>query len=141
MAEDTRNLNIEPEEIEAGKTMAFVAYLVFFIPFLMEDMRKNKFVMFHTEQSIILLILNLIAGILGVITCGIGMILYVPYLIFLIMGIMNALGGKVVPLPLIGQFGEKLNLVNVDKLKFLTKQLSRLGGLLFYLTNRTNLRK
>ncbi|KAA0207459.1 MAG: hypothetical protein OZ913_10155 [Ignavibacteriaceae bacterium] len=111
MAEDTRNLNIEPEEIEAGKTMAFVAYLVFFIPFLMEDMRKNKFVMFHTEQSIILLILNLIAGILGVITCGIGMILYVPYLIFLIMGIMNALGGKVVPLPLIGQFGEKLNLV------------------------------
>lgn len=30
MAEDTRNLNIEPEEIEAGKTMAFVAYLVFF---------------------------------------------------------------------------------------------------------------
>lgn len=111
MTEQTRNLNITPEEIEQGKTMAFLAYLVFFIPLLMEDMRRNKFVMFHTEQAIVLLIFNLIAGILGTITCGIGLILYIPWLVFLIMGIMNALNGKVVPLPLIGQFGEKFNLV------------------------------
>ena len=73
--------------------------------------RKNKFVMFHTEQSIILLILNIVAGILGTVTCGIGLILYIPWLILLIMGIMNAANGEVKPLPVIGQWGEKFNLV------------------------------
>jgi uncharacterized membrane protein len=111
MADSTRVLNITPEEIEQGKTMAFVAYLIFFIPLLMEDMRKNKFVMFHTEQAIVLLIFNIIAAILSTITCGLGIILYIPWLVFLIMGIMNALNGQVKELPLIGKFGEKFNLV------------------------------
>jgi uncharacterized membrane protein len=108
---ETRQLNITPEEIESGKTMAIVAYLIFFIPLLMDDMKRNKFVMFHTEQAIVLFIVNILAAILGTITCGIGLILYIPWVIFLIMGIMNAAGGKVTPLPLIGQFGEKFNLV------------------------------
>jgi len=48
MSESVRNLDITPEEIESGKTMAIIAYLIFFIPLLMDDMKKNKFVMFHT---------------------------------------------------------------------------------------------
>jgi len=108
---DYKNLNITPEEIESGKTMAFVAYLIFFIPLLMDDMKKNKFVMFHTEQAIVLLIFNIAAAIISTVTCGIGFVLYIPWLIFFIMGIMNALGGKVTPLPLIGQYGEKFNLI------------------------------
>ncbi len=111
MVESTRTMHITPEEIQQGKTMAIVAYLIFFIPLLMDDMRNNKFVMFHTEQSILLLILNIAAGIIGAITCGIGLILYVPWLILLIMGIMNAANGEVKPLPLIGQYGEKFSLV------------------------------
>jgi len=111
MSESVRNLNVTPEEIESGKTMAIIAYLIFFIPLLMDDMKKNKFVMFHTEQSIVLLILNIAAGIIGTITCGIGLVLYIPWVVFLIMGIMNAANGKMVPLPLIGQLGEKFNLV------------------------------
>jgi len=91
--------------------MAIVAYLIFFIPLLMDDMRKNKFVMFHTEQSIVLLLLNVAAGIIGTITCGIGLVLYIPWLILLIMGIMNASNGEVKPLPVIGIYGEKFNLV------------------------------
>ena len=108
---ETRQLNITQEEIDNGKTMAFVAYLIFFIPLLMEDMKKNKFVMYHTEQSIVLVIFNVVAAIIGTITCGIGLILYIPWLIFFIMGIINAFGGKVKPLPLIGSLGEKFNLV------------------------------
>jgi len=111
MAESTRNLNITPEEIESGKTMAFVAYLIFFIPLLMDDAKKNKFVMYHTEQSIVLLIVNVIMNIIGIVTCGFGYILYIAVIVFYVMGIINALGGKVVPLPLIGQYGEKFNLV------------------------------
>ena len=52
--------------------------------------------MFHVEQGIIALILCFF--------CGIG-------LIFVVIGIINAVGGKVTPLPLVGQFGEKFNLV------------------------------
>jgi uncharacterized membrane protein len=111
MAESTRNLNITPEEIEAGKTMAFVAYLIFFIPLLMDEYKKNKFVMYHTEQSIVLLIVNILINIIGVVTCGFGYILYIAVIVFYIIGIINAFGGKVAPLPLIGQFGEKFNLV------------------------------
>ena len=113
---ETRQLNITPEEIEAGKTMAFVAYIIFFIPLLMEDMRKNKYVMFHTEQSLVLVIVNLIGIILGTIGSMfcIGVVFYLINLfafVLLIMGIINALGGKVTPLPLVGQFGEKFNFV------------------------------
>ncbi|MCI0474522.1 MAG: hypothetical protein MUE56_09580 [Ignavibacteria bacterium] len=111
MAESTRNLNITPEEIESGKTMAFVAYLVFFIPLLMDEYKKNKFVMYHTEQSIVLLIVNLLVNVIGIITCGIGYILFIAVIVYYIIGIINAFGGKVAPLPLIGQFGEKFNLV------------------------------
>ncbi|MBV6479562.1 MAG: hypothetical protein HGGPFJEG_02347 [Ignavibacteria bacterium] len=111
MPEPERNLNITPEEIQSGKTMAIVAYLIFFIPLLMDDMRKNKFVMYHTEQSIILLICYIICSIVATITCGVGLVLYIPCIVFLIMGIMNAANGEVKPLPLIGQYGEKFNLV------------------------------
>jgi uncharacterized membrane protein len=111
MAESTRQLNITPEEAEAGKTMAIIAYFIFFVPLLVEDAKKNKFAMYHTEQSIVLLILNVIIGIVGTITCGIGLILYIPLLVFYIMGIINAVKGEAKPVPLVGQFGEKFNLV------------------------------
>lgn len=111
MAESTRQVNFTQEDVNNGKTMAIVAYLVFFVPLLMDDMKRNNFVMYHTEQSIVLLIFNIIAGIVGTITCGIGLILYIPWLVFLIMGIMNASKGECKPLPLIGSFGEKFGLV------------------------------
>src|SRR5258706_6848364 len=111
MAESTRQVNYTPEDAANGKTMAILAYLVFFIPLLMEDMKKNNFVMFHTEQAIILVILNVVVAIVGTVTCGIGLILYIPWLIFLVMGILNASKGECKPLPLIGQYGEKFNLV------------------------------
>lgn len=111
MAESTRTLNITPEEIQQGKTMAIVAYLIFFIPLLMDDMRKNKFVMFHTEQSILIVILYIIVSIVGTLTCGVGMVLYIICIVLQIIGIINASNGEVKPLPVIGQYGEKLNLV------------------------------
>jgi uncharacterized membrane protein len=108
---ETRQINITPEEAEAGKTMAIIAYFIFFVPLLVDEARNNKFAMYHTEQSIILLILQIIVNIIGVITCGIGYILYLPVLVFYVMGIINAVQGQAKPLPLVGQFGEKFNLV------------------------------
>jgi len=118
MTEQTqgRVLNITPEEIESGKTMAFVAYLIFFIPLLIEESKKNKFVMFHTEQSLVVFLLNvagIILGTIGSLFC-IGAIFYLINLfafVLWIIGIINALSGKVKELPLVGQFGAKFNFV------------------------------
>ena len=98
MSETKRELNFTPEEIEQGKTMAILCYigLLVFIPMFMDDMKKNKYVMFHAEQGIICLVLNFF--------CGIG-------IIFSILGIINVLNDKAAELPLVGQFGEKINLV------------------------------
>lgn len=116
MAETTRNIEFTPEEIESGKVMAFVAYLIFFVPLLTDESRKNKFVMFHTEQAIVLVICNIIGFLAGTIGSFIiiGAVFYLINLfcfILLILGIVNALNGRAEPLPVIGQFGEKLNLV------------------------------
>jgi uncharacterized membrane protein len=110
MSENSQ-LIVTPQEAESGKGMAIVAYLVFFVPFLIDDAKKNRFVMYHTEQAIVLLIVNLAVTILGIVTCGFGFILSIPVLVFYVLGIINAVNGEAKPLPLIGQFGEKLNLV------------------------------
>lgn len=109
MAEPIRELHVSPEEIEKGKTMAVIAYFIFFIPLLMDEYRKNKFVMFHTEQSILIAILYVAGSILSAFC--IGFLLFIPALILQIIGIMNALNGKMQPLPVIGQYGEKFNFV------------------------------
>jgi uncharacterized membrane protein len=111
MAESTRQVHFTPEDAQNGKTMAMLAYLVFFIPLLMDDMKTNNFVMYHTEQGIVLVILNVVCAILATVTCGIGLVLYIPWLIFMVIGILNASKGECKPLPLVGSFGEKFNLI------------------------------
>jgi uncharacterized membrane protein len=116
--------SITEADIQAGKTMAILAYIIFLIPLLAS--RDNKFAMFHTEQAlinvilcwgayIVLTILAIILGNLaGFIACGISIISYliwIAYLVFLIMGLLNAAGGKTKELPVIGSYGAKLNLI------------------------------
>jgi uncharacterized membrane protein len=116
MAESQRQLNITPEEIESGKTMAILAYIFFVIPLIVEDARKNKFAMFHTEQAIVVAILYIIGFVLGTIgsmVC-IGAIFYLIDLfafVLWIIGLINAIQGQVKILPVVGQYGEKFNLV------------------------------
>ncbi|HPS65003.1 MAG TPA: hypothetical protein PK447_05465 [Ignavibacteria bacterium] len=122
---EPRQLNITPEEIESGKAMAFVAYIIFFIPLLIEEQRKNKFVMYHTEQALVLVILWVIIwiaqAILSAIIFAISFHLYflvviinllwiIP-LVLWILGVVNALTGKVKEVPIVGQFGKIFNFV------------------------------
>lgn len=121
---ESRQLNISPEEIESGKVMGILAYIFFIIPLLAA--RENKFAMFHTEQSIILVITSVVIWIAAFIinlivsqissslACVISILTFLPwvaYLVLWIMGLLNAIGGKVKELPVIGKYGEKLNLV------------------------------
>jgi|SRR4030095_2416280 len=116
--------SITQADIDSGKTMGILAYVLFLIPLFAA--RDNKFAMFHTEQAIVLwiifivvyivvIILNIVVGMisnsLGCVVSILGFLPWIAYLILWIMGLLNAIGGKVKELPVIGQYGAKLNLV------------------------------
>jgi len=54
------------KEIEEGKVVAFLAYLLIGIIwyFVDENMKKNSYVKFHVKQGLVLLIFNVIIGVL-----------------------------------------------------------------------------
>lgn len=88
--------------------MAIVAYIIFFIP-LLTDSKNDPFVKYHVKQGLVLFIFYIIASACGYIPfIGwiISAILSVLALIFLIIGIVNAINGKQEPLPVIGKFAE-----------------------------------
>ncbi len=88
--------------------IAAVAYIIFFIPLLVEP--KTEFKTFHANQGLLLLIFwvagSIISSILATVLIGffIGAFVGIFGFIFLIMGIVNALNGKQDRLPLIGKW-------------------------------------
>lgn len=93
----------------AGKNigMAVVAYILFFIP-LLTDAKNDPFVKYHVKQGLVLFITSFILMIVGRMPV-IGMftwILNIGVLVLFIIGIMNAIGGKETPLPLIGHLAD-----------------------------------
>lgn len=116
--------SITEAEIQDGKTMAILAYIFFIIPLLAA--RDKKYAMYHTEQAIMLwiafiviyiviwiltFIVSQISSSLACIISILGIIPWLAYLVLWIMGIINAAGGKMKELPLIGSYAAKLNLV------------------------------
>ena len=100
----------DPNDAENNKGMAVVAYLLFFIPLITGDHKKSPFVMFHTNQGLVLFIFSvggwIVSSILMIILIGIflGTVVGITSLAFLIIGIINAVQGRMKPLPLIGKF-------------------------------------
>ncbi|MFI5144329.1 MAG: DUF4870 domain-containing protein [Ignavibacteria bacterium] len=116
--------SITEAEIQDGKMMAILAYIIFLVPLLAA--RDKKFAMFHTEQALVLLIAYIVIYIGFIIltiilravstalSCGISILsilIWVGFLVFWIMGLINAAQGKLKELPFIGAYGAKLNLV------------------------------
>jgi uncharacterized membrane protein len=99
-----------PQEIEDGKALAGVSYIGvigLLIAFIMG--KDNRFVLYHVQQSLVLVIAS--------IPCFIpiiGWIWAIFILVALIMGLMNGFGGKAVPVPLIGSFGFKFGILKPD---------------------------
>ena len=64
--EDSTN-KFDKKDIEAGKGMGVLSYILPFIPFFVE--KKNKFVVYHAKQGMNLLILSIAYGVIyGVLT-------------------------------------------------------------------------
>ncbi len=88
--------------------MAIIAYIIFFVPLLAGN--RSQFVTYHTNQGTVLFIFAI--ALQFVLT----FLLFVPLLglllqiarllplVLMIIGIMNASKGQMVPLPIIGGF-------------------------------------
>lgn len=98
--------------------MAMVAYILFFVPLLTKD-KNDPFVKFHVKQSLVLLIASIVVNVaesllaqlpmLGWVASGlIGLIVSVFFLVLWVMGVMNALNGKMEELPVIGKYADQL---------------------------------
>ena len=96
--------NVSDEaDAEKNKGMAILAYFIFFLPML-TDAKDSKFAMFHANQSLILTIgfVLMMFISMGVITMILTFPISIALLVFWIMGLINAAGGKMKELPLIG---------------------------------------
>ena len=116
------------KEVEEGKAAAALAYIVAGIIwfFVDENMKKNNFAKYHVKQGIVLVIVtiayNIALSILFAILFmpfafvggfGIFWILHLLYyvpLVFVVMGILNAINGREKPLPWIGKFADKFKI-------------------------------
>ena len=94
------------EDIEKGKTMAGLSYLLFFLPLVVCP--ESQYAKFHANQALLLLIAaiagNVILGIIPVIGWMLMPIFGIGILVLGIMGLINGFGGKAKRLPLIGKF-------------------------------------
>lgn len=100
-------MQADPMDVEKNKTMAILAYFIFFLP-LVTDAKDSPFAKFHANQALILLLFSvggyIISSILMVVLIGFLLmpIVMIASLVFFIMGIINASNGKMKELPLIG---------------------------------------
>ena len=104
---------ISPIGGKKNTTMAAIAYVLFFVPLLTGDAKKDSFVKYHVKQGLVLFIFAVIAWFVSSVIPVIGWFIISPLsslaiLVFMIMGIINAANGEEKPLPLIGSYADKL---------------------------------
>lgn len=98
------------KEEKKGNPIAILSYIgiLFIIPLLAT--KDDEFVKFHVKQGITLFIAEIITffiGIIPILGWIIGLVGWITWLVLSIIGIMNVMSGKQVPLPVIGKFAEK----------------------------------
>lgn len=98
---------VSPEEISDGKVMAILSYLGCLMLIPLFAGRKNKFAKFHLNQGLVLFLFNVLFSVVFNCIPNIGKILVtvssVVFLVLAILGIINAITGKIKELPLIGK--------------------------------------
>ena len=102
-----------------SKIFAFLGVLLTLIGFIVVyAMKKNdKYAMYYAKQGLVLFIAWIIAWVASIVLIFIPilgwlamMLIYIGLFALWIIGIIYSLSGKMKPVPLIGQFAEKINL-------------------------------
>ncbi len=115
------------KDIDENKLMAVLSYIgvLVLIPLLAK--KDSPYAQFHAKQGLVLLISGVILGVVSTITGFVALIPIIGWIvgllvglaifvagialfIFVIMGIINALSGKMNQLPMIGQYADKINI-------------------------------
>lgn len=106
----------DPADIAANKTMAGLAYILFFLPLI--ACPNSRYARFHANQSLVLVITSILASILysvlsalllsiswrlTFVTVLLSFLLFLPLGIFGLIGLIRGFSGKAKPLPLIGK--------------------------------------
>jgi uncharacterized membrane protein len=105
----TENTNTTDQTINSGKTIAIIAYITLIgliIAFVMNNDKKNKFAQYHIKQALGIGLTGMALGVIGVIPILGWLIFFVGMFILLFMWIMslvNAIGGKEKPAPILGK--------------------------------------
>lgn len=95
------NRQSDPQDVEQNKTIAAIAYILFFLPLLAA--RNSRFAMYHANQGLLLLLAlvagNIVLGFIPIIGWILLPILNLVAFVYLILGVMNAVNGRMQPLP------------------------------------------
>ena len=83
---------------------------MFFLPLIIEKIKKDEFFHFHMKQSLGLLITSVLAGIVSSLVPFIGGILQLAVFVLWLISLINALNGKQDPTPIIGEYFKKINI-------------------------------
>lgn len=108
----------EKEDIEQGKVVSIFAYFFWLVLIPLFGAKQSKFARYHANQGIVLAICETIWWVLEIVLSAIlggvpflGAFISVVmglanliFLVFIVVGIMNALNGKAKELPIIGKF-------------------------------------
>lgn len=92
-------------DIDSNKTMAGLAYLIFFLPLLVCP--QSKYAKFHANQALLLLIVavvgNIVLGMIPIIGWLLLPLFGLAIFIFAIIGLINGFNGKAKRLPIFGK--------------------------------------
>ncbi len=105
---------MEQSTIDEGKTMAIISYVTLIgtlIAFIMNNSKNNEFAKFHIGQAVRAWVTGFVIGIAARILIsitGIGLLSFLGYagLILAVIGLINAINGKVEKIPFVGSIGE-----------------------------------
>jgi uncharacterized membrane protein len=123
---DYNNPNVPPymppvnpaDDVTRGKTIAILSYCTligWIIAIIMHQSEKTRYGAFHLRQGLGLFIFAvgamMVLGIIGLVMLFLWALLpfiQLTLLVFMILGIINAAGGKMQGLPLIGKLSDKM---------------------------------
>lgn len=103
----------DPKDVEENKILAIIGYLgiLFLVPLLAK--KDSPYAQFHGKQGMVLFIAEVVGYLIAVVPfIGWFLSLLIGLFTFVlaIMGIINAAGGKMKELPLIGEYAKKINM-------------------------------
>lgn len=111
MTQDHHSQNQSMNSQQRRTLMAVLAYILFLIPILTGDAKKDEFINFHVKQGFVLFILAVLVNISlnvlpAVLWWNISWVLSLATFVLFVIGVNNALKGKKEVLPIIGHFAE-----------------------------------